>query len=305
MPRYLEAVNRLLVEEAARHPALVQYGENIAHGSRICGLARGLSGRVVTVGNCENAHVGFGLGMMLEGGSALLVVKQLDFLLLAADQMVNTMNLVRATREESSLGSFTILTIVCDQGWQGPQSSFHDLAGLCSLARIDGFHLNGAADAALVLRQRLVAPGFRIVAVSQRQFGADVIELPVRRSSTDLAELQYADGADATIVALGFALPQALEAAAVYAAAGARAAVFQVNAVLTPSWPGIVSSAARSGRLILLDDAKGGTSLAHKIASAVLRVAPGCRVSIQTREHQCEFAVNADQFAPVLAGMAD
>ena len=304
MPTYLETINRLLVEQAARHPRLVQYGENIAHGSRICGLARGLGGRVVTVGNCENAHVGFGLGMMLEGGAALLVVKQLDFLLLAADQLVNTMNLLRAPGQDPA-GSFTILTIVCDQGWQGPQSSFHDLAGLAALARLDAYHLNGAGDAALVLERLLVAPGCRLIGVSQRLFGEAAVELPVRQKTGDLAELQYADGGDATIVALGFALPQALEAASVFAAAGQRAALFQVNPVLRPRWDAVTASAVRTGRLLLLDDAKGGMSLAHKIASAVYRLAPECRVTIHTREHQCETAVNADRFESVLAGVAE
>lgn len=304
MPTYLETINRLLVAQAARYPHLVQYGENIAHGSRICGLARGLSGRLVTVGNCENTHVGLGLGMMLEGGSALLVVKQLDFLLLAADQLVNTMNLLRASAE-SPAGSFTILTIVCDQGWQGPQSSFHDLAGLASLARLDAYHLNGAGDASLVFERLLVKPGCRLIGVSQRLFGEAAIELPVRQKAADLSELQYADGGDATIVALGFALPQALEAASVFAAAGQRAALFQVNPVLRPRWDAITASAARTGRLLLLDDAKGGMSLAHKIASSVYRVAPECRVTIHTREHQQDAAVNADRFEPALASIAE
>ncbi|MCC6536595.1 MAG: hypothetical protein IT162_03535, partial [Bryobacterales bacterium] len=48
-----------------------------------------------------------------------------------------------------------------------------------------------------------------------------------------------------------------------------------------------------------------GMSLAHKIASAVYRLAPECRVTIHTREHQCETAVNADRFEPVLAGVAE
>lgn len=302
MPTYLETINRQLVEQAARHPHLVQYGENIAHGSRICGLARGLGGRVVTVGNCENAHVGFGLGMMLEGGSALLVVKQLDFLLLAADQLVNTMNLLRAS-STSAAGSFTILTIVCDQGWQGPQSSFHDLAGLASLARLDAYHLNGAGDADAVLGQMLVKPGCRLIGVSQRRFGQPALELSVRPKADDLSVLQYAEGADATIVALGFALPEALEAASAFAASGRRTALFQVNPVLTPRWDAITASAARTRRLLLLDDGKGAVSLAHKIASAVYRVVPECRVTIHTREHGVETAVNADRFEPALAGV--
>lgn len=291
MSSYLETVNRLLVEESARHPGLVQLGENIAQGSRICGVARNLPGRVITIGNCENTHVGVGLGMMMEGADALLVVKQLDFLLLAADQMVNTMNLVRASRDRASLGSFTILTIVCDQGYQGPQSSFNDLAGLCSLARIDGYSVNGLGDAERVLARHLVSPGFRIIGVSQRMFGERCIEAPLLGAADDDGEQQYSDGDGSTIVSLGFTLGRALALAE-----GSRAAVFHLNPVVPHRWPRLVASAARTRRLVILDDAKGGVSLAHKVASVALRGAPDCHVSLHTREEDCDFAVNADRF---------
>lgn len=290
MPRYLEVINQTLIEQAARHPGLVQFGENIAQGSRLCGVARNLTGRVVTVGNCENTHVGVGLGMMSEGGQALLIVKQLDFLLLGMDQMVNTLNLLGAMPPNDARGSFTILTIVCDQGWQGPQSSFNDLAGLCALARINGYFLNGQADSARVLERHLVRPGFRIIAVSQRRFGDECLELPLMDSSDDEAELQYSDGDGATIVSLGFTLAEAA------ALAEPRAALFQINPVLPHRWPRMMASAGRTRRLIVLDDSKGGLSLAHKVASVVLRAVPDCHVSLHTREDDCEFAVNPDRF---------
>ena len=297
MPSYLEAINRVLVEQSARHPGLVQFGENIAQGSRLCGVARNLSGRVLTVGNCENTHLGVGLGMMMEGGAALLIVKQLDFLLLGLDQMVNTLNLQRAMSGGApAAGSFTILTIVCDQGWQGPQSSFNDLAGVCALARVDGYCLNGLGDAERVLPDRLVRPGFRLIAVSQRRFGEECLELPVLHASGDGAELQYAEGADATIVSLGFTLPEAAAMLARLRGEGKRAALFQINPVLPHHWARVMASAARSRRLIVLDDSKGAVSLAHKVASQVWRVAPECHVSLHTREQDCQWAVNEDRF---------
>ena len=77
------------------------FGENIDTGSRIAGLARGLTvnskGRILNVGNCELTHCGVGFGMMLDRGNAVLFMKQLDFLLLGLDQIVNTFNFIRAT----------------------------------------------------------------------------------------------------------------------------------------------------------------------------------------------------------------
>lgn len=296
MPTYLNAINEILTREAARHPGLVQFGENILQGSRICGVARNLTGRVLTVGNCENTHVGVGLGMMMEGGQALLVVKQLDFLLLALDQMVNTLGLIRASMPDGPPGSFTIITIVCDQGWQGPQSSFHDLAGICGLARADGFHLNGVTDAAHIIRHQLARPGFRILALSQRRFGEEALALPVTHFTGGEAEIQYSEGADLTIAALGFTLPEALEASAQARGDRGRAAIFGINPVLPHHWPMVTRSAARSRRLMVFDDGKGTLSLAHKLASSVLRVAPDCHVSLYLREEQLDYSVNADRY---------
>ena len=95
----------------ARCGPIFIFGENIDTGSRISGLARGLTvnpaGRIQNVGNCELTHAGVGLGMMLDGGQAALFAKQLDFMLLGLDQFVNTFNIIRASTPPNARGSFT------------------------------------------------------------------------------------------------------------------------------------------------------------------------------------------------------
>lgn len=291
MPDYLSVMNGLIAQQAARYPDLVQYGENILQGSRICGIARNLAGRVINVGNCENTHVGAGFGMMANGADAVLFVKQLDFLLLAVDPMVNTFNLLRAAQDTSRLGSFTIVTIVCDQGWQGPQSSFNDLPGLCSLARVDGYCLSNTAEARAIVSRHLVRPGFRILALSQRLFGTEAVEVPVTDASADDAVCQYSTGGEATVVCLNFSLPEAVRLTA-----GRSVSLFTVHPAGAHLWGRIVQSAVATRRLILFDDSKGAVSMAHKIASRVLRVAPSCQVSIHTREAELSYAVGPDRF---------
>ena len=125
---------------------ILLYGENIDTGSKIGGLARGLivnsDGKILNVGNCELTHCGVGLGIMLDGGSSALFVKQLDFLLLGLDQICNTYNYIRAYSLKASIGSFTILAIVCDQGFQGPQSSLNAANDFFSIANINGVSSN-------------------------------------------------------------------------------------------------------------------------------------------------------------------
>ena len=80
--------------------------------------------------------------------------------------------------------------------------------------------------------------------MSQPRFNDEILNLPVLHTSEDDAELQYADGLDATIVALGFALPEALEVSVRLRGEGKGAALFQINPALPHVWTGVIASAA-------------------------------------------------------------
>ena len=121
---YITHIVKEVNKVTERCGAIFLYGENIDYGSRLSGLARGLTvnpaGRIQNVGNCELTHVGVGLGILLDGGQAALFGKQLDFMLLGLEQACDTFNFIRAYRPQDTWGSFTIFVIVCDQGYQGP-----------------------------------------------------------------------------------------------------------------------------------------------------------------------------------------
>jgi pyruvate/2-oxoglutarate/acetoin dehydrogenase E1 component len=287
---YIGTLSQLIATETARYPDLYQFGENILQGSRICGLARHLSGAVINVGNCENTHFGVGFGHMLAGGRAALFVKQLDFVLLAADQIVNTYHLLRAAPGELQ-GSFTVFVIVCDQGMQGPQSSFNALADLCSLARVDGYTLTNRGEAAHVVAGQLGRPGFRIIALSQRLFPTGLIDAPIVWAAEDSSVIQYSQGMDATAVCLNFSLPQGFAWAE-----GRSVSLFTAHPVLPHRWNRIIASAKVTGRLIVFDDGKGANSLAHKIALQALAASPGCKVTLHTRDEAVSFGVSPDRF---------
>lgn len=300
MPSYIQGLSQSIASAAARYPDLIQFGENILQGSRICGLARSLTGRVINVGNCENTHVGAGFGVLMRGGRAALYVKQLDFLLLAADQLVNTWNLLRAAPPEG-MGSFTIVTIVCDQGWQGPQSSFNALAELCSMARIDAFLLTDAHSANAILASQLGAPGFRILALSQRLFAQELLELPVVWASPDYRVFQYSEGDSATVACFNFSLPQGMELAGAWEKTGRTVSLYSIHPALPYSWGRVVEDAARTGRLIAIDDGKGANSLANRLAAHTSRLAPECRITIDARHGPLDYSVNEDRFEVELA----
>lgn len=297
MPHYLGEVNRLLVEKSRELEGVLHYGENIDKGSCLCGIARGLAGRVVNVGNCENLHAGLGLGMMLNGGRAVLYVKQLDFLLLALDQLVNTYNLIRAM-PQAVTGSFTIIAIVCDQGYQGPQSSLDVLAGMCSIGRLRGFSPASVEEARVIFGREIGQPGFRIIALSQRLFDSEAIRLEIVNQGRDAGWFQLETGDQATAVCFNFSLPQGLELRRRLAASGTEAAVFTVHPSGLRDCADIVAHAVRSKRLFLLDDGKEAISGVHELAHRVLAIEPACRVTLMQRDPAAGYGVSSDRFDP-------
>jgi len=279
MPSYIgQIIGQVNLVTEACGPILL-FGENIDTGSRIGGLARGLkvnpTGRIQNVGNCELTHCGVGLGMLLDGGQAALFVKQLDFMLLGLDQICSTFNFIRAYRPRSSWGSFTIFVIVCDQGYQGPQSSMNSAGDFASLANVPVYCLNGAADASRVIDHHFASPGFRMICLSQRMFGSPALETPAEWVSADSGIFRYKSGSGMTIVSFNFSLSDTLDMDATLREANVQSDVFHVNFVPGMDIGPIMESCRHTGKLIVVDDSKTVTKFGDAIvAELCLREIP-------------------------------
>lgn len=280
------------------------YGENIDTGSCISGLARGLKvnpeGRILNVGNCELTHIGVGLGMMLDGGRAVVFMKQLDFLLLGVDQMVNTFNLIRSFHRPDELGSFTVFVIVCDQGYQGVQSSLNAAGDLASLANIDVYCLNTADDAAHVVRDQFVRPGFRVVCLSQRLFGAAALDLPIEWRAPDNSAFKFRSGDDLTLACFGFSLRDGAALAERLSQDGVESDLMHVNYVPGMDTSAFLDSCARTGRVVLIDDSKSVVKFGDMLVTALSAGGQDAAVLSLGRRGctAAEYGVAEDRFIP-------
>jgi pyruvate/2-oxoglutarate/acetoin dehydrogenase E1 component len=259
MPNYLEHINSVLKKEVGAHDGLVVFGQNVSAGSRISGFTKGFSvkssGKIINTTNTESSLTGFGFGLMLGGGSGAFFMKQLDFLFLGIDELVNAYNILRNGRHAK--GSFTILPLVVDMGYQGPQSSANNFGDFCSIARIPGYAVTNKYDAEQIIARHLVAPGFRIIAFSQRMFKEEVIDpgTPVH-DDKDMKFAQYKDGSDATIVSFNFSFPYAWKLGLELKKVGKKATVFNVNYMTPIDWAPILESVKKTKKLVVLDDSK-------------------------------------------------
>jgi len=300
MANYISSINELIAKEISQLPNAVFYGENINTGSHISGLTRNFkiqeSSVLINVGNCEYTHCGVGFGMMLNGATAVLFVKQLDFVLLGIDHFVSTYQNIRCHREPDSLGSFTIVVVAYDHGFQGPHSSFNALGDICSMARVPGYTLTNSRDSEHILHTQLRQPGFRFIALSQRLSPKELLQPELVHVSRDSAVFQYTEGSEVTIACFNFTLPEGMLLRQKLQDRGLSASVFSVNSVFPHDWSRIKQSVARTGRLVVLDDSKSinllGFSLLHEAAEA----APASKRIIVTREADIDFGVSPDAF---------
>jgi pyruvate dehydrogenase E1 component beta subunit len=259
MTTYVQHLNHRLCDAILRHDRFVSFGQNIDAGSCLSGLTRGLPKHdrhlVINTPNVENTLAGVGFGLMMRGMAGAFIMKQLDFLLLGIDQLVNTWNVLR---EQDVTGSFTIVAIVVDGGYAGPQSSFNGLYDFCSIARIPGFAVTNQLDIDTIMAHQFGEPGFRIITVSERLFRAPLIEWDRKRAKIfgDGEVIRYARGEAATIACCNLSFPQGMELAAALDGRGAPASLFGVHAAHPVDWTPIIHDVRRTGQLVLLDDSK-------------------------------------------------
>jgi len=303
-PTYIQHIVARVNEVTARCGPILIYGENVNYGSCIGGLARGLTvnpaGVIQNVGNCELTHVGLGLGMLLDGGQAALFGKQLDFVLLGLEQACDTFNIVRAYRPRSTWGSFTIFVIVCDQGYQGPQSSFNGAGDFASIANIPVYCLNAAPDAARVIDRHFASPGFRIICLSQRAFGMQALDVPVEWAADDDSLFRYMSGDAATIVSFNFSLRDVVAMDADLRGAGIRSDLFHANFIPGMDLGPVLESCRRTGKLVVVDDSKTVTKFGDALISEVAQRDLGVKVLSFCRRgcSDHDYGANEDRFTP-------
>lgn len=271
--KYLELVNQTIRDAVAKPENLVLFGQNITAGSCIGGFTRGLqvqdNSLMINSTNSENSLCGFGFGMMINGISSIFFVKQLDFLILGIDHFVNTYNIIRNQKLPHD-SSFTIMPVIMDSGYQGPQASFNNFSDMCSIARIPGFCITTKWEIEKILSKHIISPGFRMIAVSQRLFKEELISPEkLHYVNNDHTLFQYSTGNDVTIVCFNFSFPQGYELFKELKKNNVNSSIFNVTSATPINWNKIIENVSNTKKLIVLDDSK---SLNHSYDSLLANI---------------------------------
>ncbi|MBU3929169.1 hypothetical protein KJ577_00540 [bacterium] len=294
--KYGGFVNQIIKDEVSKPDKIVLFGQNVSTGSCISGFTRGMEvkegGLILNTPNAENSLCGIGFGLMISGVPSIFFMKQQDFLLLGIDQLVNTYNFIRRKKPASS---FTIMNVVVDSGYEGPQSCFNSFGDICSIARIPGYTVTNKIDVEEVLRTQMVSPGFRIIGVSQRLFKEDLIELDKVAAAEDKSWFQYSEGKDATVVCFNFSLPYGQELCSRMKDKGLLASLFSVNAVTPVKWSSIIEDLKKTGKLVLMNDSKSANLSSDSfLAEALEKCALQKKIVLKRKLDGYWLAPNAD-----------
>ena len=265
--KYLQEVNKNLVKKIAKINNCFVYGQNINSGTYISGLTKNIqtnkNSKIKNTPNCESSLIGLGFGLMIKKKSAIYFAKQLDFVLLGVDHFVNTLNYIKA--EKKKTGSYTIFLYVCDQGFQGPQSSFNSFSDLASLAGIETFQLNTTYEIKKIINKRLQHDGFRIIGISSKLCKNNSLNLKPLNVSKDLKIIQYLKGKDLTIVAYNFSFEKAYKLSNYLREYNKSVDLFNVNYSINNNYKNIILSVTKTKTILLIDDSKSSNLELFKI----------------------------------------
>lgn len=295
---YIDFINSEIQRIVSQNNNIILFGQNITAGSCLGGLCRNLTvlppSKIINTQNSENALVGIGFGLMLNNVSSVYFMKQLDFLLLSVDHLVNTYNVIRVSQPQAS---FTIMAVIVDSGYEGPQSALNNLGDFCSIANIEGYSFTNKIDAEVVINRHFITPGLRIIGVSQRLLKQEVLYLDVIENDENGNYFKYFEGNGLTIVCFNNSLPYGIEINNKMLKNDKSTSLFSVNSFTEFDFIGIIKDVCKTRNLLILDDSKSSNQLCEKFLN---RVNENCELNkqlvIRRKLENQWFYPNADEF---------
>jgi pyruvate/2-oxoglutarate/acetoin dehydrogenase E1 component len=267
------AINEALTEAMAQDDSVICYGLGVTDPKAVFGTTAGLEARfgrsrVFDMPTSENAMTGVAIGAALGGLRPVMTHQRLDFFLLALDQLVNA-----AAKWHYMFGSqqsvpITIRLIV-GRGWgQGPTHSQNLHAWFAHIPGLKVVIPTTPEDAKGLLLESIFDPN-PVVFIEHRWLHGGRGSVPQGDYRIPIGNARVIrPGVDITIVSLSYLSVEAVEAAkALSRDHGIEAEVIDLRSVRPLDWSTVLSSAARTGRLLALDTGFTSGSVAGEIVA--------------------------------------
>jgi len=267
-----QAINQALTEEMERDERVVLVGEDVARPGGPYGVTRGLlerfgDKRVRDTPICEATLVGLGVGGAAVGLRPVVEIMFFDFAMIAMDQIVN-----QAAKFRYFSGHSLPLVIHTMCGAGGPNGAQHSQSFEAWYSAVPGLKVvlpSNAADAKGLLKAS-IRDDDPVLFIET--LGLLTARREVPAGEDFLLPLGVADvrrpGNDVTIVAIGRQVDRALEAADRLAVEeGISVEVVDPRTLSPLDADTIVASIARTGRLVVAQEATSPYSFASEICA--------------------------------------
>ena len=266
---YMDAINAAIIEEMQRDKNVIFYGQNMAMTERDPMLKKFGKERVRIAPISETAEIGIGIGAAMTGLRPIVELWMSEFMLVAMDQILN-----EAPRLRYMSGGQVRVPMVLkagfgfSAGWGGQHSNciYHTMMGIPGLK----VAVPSTPADAKGLMTAAIRDDNPVMYLHHYMLTLDTGDVPDGEFVVPfgVADIKH-EGSDVTIVATGWMVKKSLAAAAQLAQEGISAEVIDPRTLAPLDVDTIVKSVAKTGRLVLVDQAPRQSSAAIVIAGEV------------------------------------
>jgi pyruvate dehydrogenase E1 component beta subunit len=270
--RLLQAINDAIVEEMERDKKVVVYGEDVELS--IVGDLRGVyekfgRDRIRNTPICETTLTGMAVGLAAAGYRPVVQMMFSNFLYTGMDSIANQMAKLRLmTGGQMSLP----ITIIATIGGGSSNAAQHSDTNYPALMNLGGLYVAvpaTPADAKGLVKTAIRNPNPCFI-LEPNGRGGESGDVPDGEYLVPFCKAAVRREGDAvTVVAIGRMLKPALAAAAALAAEGVSAEVIDPRTLVPLDYETILASVAKTGRLVVVDEARESCSAASQIAAVV------------------------------------
>lgn len=270
--RLIQAINDALVEEMERDPKVIVFGEDVELS--IMGDTRGLlerfgRDRIRNTPICEATLTGMAVGMAAAGYRPVLHMMFSNFLYTGMDAIANQMAKLRLMTGGQMSLPITILAGCGGGRGSAAQHSDSPYPMLMNLGGIDVVTPATPADAKGLLTTAIRSDDPTIFLEPSGR-GGDSGEVPDGEHLVPFGQASVLqEGDDVTLVAIGRMVKVAARAAADLAKEGIGVDLVDPRTLVPFDADTVLASVAKTGRLVVVDEARSRCSAASEIAAIV------------------------------------
>jgi len=270
--RYIHAINEALFEEMERDSNVIVFGEDVELA--IMGDMRGLldrfgRDRIRNTPICEATLTGMAVGAASAGSRVILHMMFSNFIYTGFDAIANQMAKLRLMTGGQAVMP---ITIIASYGAGASNAAQHSDSGYPALMNLGGVEVvlpATPADAKGLLKEAIRSdnPTFFLEAGGR---GGEQGEVPDGDYTIPFGKACIVrGGADLTLIAIGSMLKPTLAAAEKLKSQGIDAEVIDPRTLVPLDYETLIESVRKTGRVIVIDEARECCSAASQIAAVL------------------------------------